>query len=61
MTPVNAPTVYDVYSQRKPFMIAEVGSVEDPTSPGRKGQWVRSAGADGFRTLAINPFFNTRK
>jgi len=94
--PVNAPTVYDVYSQRKPFMVAETGSVEDPTLPGRKGQWLRSAGAriptdisnvraltyfdvdvsatenvnwlldtsqaslDGFRTLAVNPFFNTR-
>ena len=94
--PVKHPTVYDVYSQRKPFMVAETGSVEDTTSPGRKGQWLRNAGAtipidvsnvrgltyfdvdvaatenvnwrldtsqpslDGFRSLALDPFFNTR-
>jgi hypothetical protein len=94
--PVNAPTVYDVYSQRKPFMVAETGSVEDTATPGRKGQWLRNAAAkipadvsnvrgltysdfdatatenvnwrldtsqsslDGFRTLALDPFFNTR-
>jgi hypothetical protein len=94
--PVWAPTVYDVYSQRKPFMIAEFGSVEDTALPGRKGQWFENARAkiptyvanvrgatyfdidvsatenvnwrldtsqsslDGFRALALDPFFNTR-
>jgi Glycosyl hydrolase family 26 len=94
--PVVAPTVYDVYSQRKPFMIAEFGSVEDTALPGRKGQWFENARAkiptdvakvrgatyfdldvsatenvnwrldtsqsslDGFRALALDPFFNTR-
>jgi hypothetical protein len=35
-------TVYDRYSQTKPFMVAEWGSVEDATTPGRKGQWFRN-------------------
>ena len=93
--PVRYPTIYDLYSERKPFMIAETGSVEDTTSPERKGQWLRNAATtiptavsnvrgltyfdvdvsatenvnwllgtsqsslDGFRTLALDPFFNT--
>jgi hypothetical protein len=32
--PVRAPTIYDVYSQRKPFMVAEFCSVEHTASPG---------------------------
>lgn len=41
--PVNYPTIYDVYSERKPFILGENGSVEDPLSPGRKAQWFRNA------------------
>lgn len=29
---------------RKPFMVAETGSVEDPNTPGRKGQWMIDMG-----------------
>lgn len=29
---------------RKPYMVAETGSVEDPNTPGRKGQWMTDMG-----------------
>jgi hypothetical protein len=51
--PVKYPTVYDVYSARKPFMVAETGSVEDTVSPGRKGQWFRNA-SDRIPTRRAN-------
>jgi hypothetical protein len=41
--PALYPTIYDRYSQSKPFIVAENGSVEDPSMPGRKGQWFRNA------------------
>jgi Glycosyl hydrolase family 26/Bacterial Ig domain len=89
-------SLHDVYGPKKPFMIAETGSVEDPSMPGRKGQWFLNAlasikndfphlkafmysdfdtsASDGenwrldtsqssledFRTLARDPYFNTR-
>jgi Glycosyl hydrolase family 26 len=31
------------FRDRKPYMVAETGSVEDVNSPGRKGQWFRTA------------------
>jgi hypothetical protein len=40
--PVNYPTMYDIYSPRKPFATFETGSVEDTASRGRKGQWLRN-------------------
>jgi hypothetical protein len=94
--PVKYPTIYDRYSAQKPFMLGEDGSVEDPLSPGRKGQWFRNArdqiksccpnlrginyfdvdltrtegfnwrldtsssALEGFRDLALDPFFRTR-
>ena len=36
-------TVYADYARRKPFMIGETGTVEDPSSPGRKRQWFLNA------------------
>jgi hypothetical protein len=35
--------LHDVYGPRKPFMVAETGSVEDPNVHGRKGEWHRNA------------------
>jgi hypothetical protein len=35
----NYPTIYDHYSESKPFMVAEWGSAEDPFTLGRKRQW----------------------
>lgn len=35
--------LHDVYGPRKPFMIAETGSVEDASRPRRKGNWHRNA------------------
>jgi hypothetical protein len=93
---VKYPTIYDRYSAQKPFMLGEDGSVEDPRSPSRKGQWFRNArdqiksccpnlrginyfdvdltrtegfnwrldtsssALEGFRDLALDPFFRTR-
>jgi hypothetical protein len=34
---------YD-FRGRKPFMVGETGSVEDPNTPGRKGQWMIEMG-----------------
>jgi hypothetical protein len=31
------------FRDRKPYMVAETGSVEDANTPGRKGQWFRNA------------------
>jgi len=42
--PATYPTIYDTYASRKPFIISEWSSVEDPLIPGRKGQWFRRAG-----------------
>jgi hypothetical protein len=86
-------TVYRDYASRKPFMIGETGTVEDPARRGRKGQWfIRGRDAikmkyprvkafvyfntiadntnwriqtsqssiDGFRQLALDPYFRTR-
>ena len=41
--PVKYPTIYDRYSTRKPFILGESASVEDPLVAGRKGQWFRNA------------------
>jgi hypothetical protein len=30
---------------RKPYLIGESGSVEDPSTPGRKGQWMIDMGS----------------
>jgi Glycosyl hydrolase family 26 len=35
--------LHDVYGRRKPFMIAETGSVEDASRPQRKANWHRNA------------------
>jgi Glycosyl hydrolase family 26 len=34
---------YDDYAAAKPFMVAETASVEDPSVPGRKAQWIQEA------------------
>jgi hypothetical protein len=36
-------SLHDVYGPRKPFAVFETGTVEDPKTPGRKGQWHRDA------------------
>jgi hypothetical protein len=87
-------SVYSDYARRKPFMIAETGSIEDSADPDRKGRWFADAekaikarfpllralvyfntiadGADwrietsrasiaGFRQLALDPYFHTRR
>jgi hypothetical protein len=86
-------TVYKDYASRKPFMIGEIGTIEDALQPGRKGQWfidglhaiktkypllkafvyfdtiaddtdwrIQSSRSsiDGFRQLALDPYFRTR-
>jgi hypothetical protein len=32
-----------LFGPRKPYMVAETGTVEDPSVPGRKGEWHRNA------------------
>jgi hypothetical protein len=41
----NNPRIYDIYASRKPFVVAEWGSVEDPNVSGRKGRWFLNARA----------------
>jgi hypothetical protein len=36
------PSVEQDFRGRKPYLVAETGSVEDPLAPGRKGQWMLS-------------------
>jgi hypothetical protein len=48
-------TGWEVFSRgRKPYMVAETGTMEDPTMPGHKGQWftaARDAIKSGFPDL----------
>jgi hypothetical protein len=39
----NSPSTEQAFRGIKPFMVAETGSVEDPATPGRKGQWFLDA------------------
>ena len=38
----NLTTQHDLFGPRKPFVVGETGTVYDPSSPGRKGDWYRS-------------------
>jgi hypothetical protein len=43
--PKYAPRGVEVdFRGKKPFMVGETGSVEDPNTPGRKGQWMMDMG-----------------
>jgi beta-mannanase len=41
--PIRGESVERDFRRRKPYMVAETGSVEDPSVPGRKGTWFRKA------------------
>jgi hypothetical protein len=39
-------SVYNDYVNRKPIMVAETASAEDPNIPGRKGDWMKNIAGD---------------
>jgi hypothetical protein len=47
-----APFITWATPHRRPLMIAEWGSLEDPHTPGRKAAWIRSAG-DAIRSWPV--------
>jgi hypothetical protein len=46
-------SIEQLFGARKPFMVAETGTVEDPSTPGRKGQWHRNA-RDAIKARFLN-------
>ena len=55
-------TVYEDYATRKPFMIGETGTVEDPSYVGRKGKWflnARTTIKKNFPLLKALVYFDT--
>jgi hypothetical protein len=59
---VGGATVYGDYSAKKPFMIAETGSVEDSAAAGRKGSWfddARNTIKSRFKRIRALVYFNT--
>jgi beta-mannanase len=56
-------SVYNDYAKRKPIMVAETGSAEDPNTPDRKGDWMRNIASDvptKMPDLKALVYFNVR-
>jgi hypothetical protein len=45
-------SLHDYFGLHKPIMFTETGSVEDPSAPGRKGNWFRDLGSTMKNDLA---------
>jgi hypothetical protein len=45
-------SLHDHFGPHKPIMFTEIGSVEDPSMPGRKGNWFRNLGSTMKKALA---------
>jgi hypothetical protein len=45
-------SLHDYFGPHKPIMFTETGSVEDPSTPGRKGNWFRNLGSTMKNDLA---------